>query len=114
MKASGKGHILFIGSMSADERSGSPVYVATKSGIQGFTEALRKEVNKEGIKVTLIEPGSVGTDMPDKTPEQQRKLEKENKMLKAEDIALCVYYCLTQPERCDVISVKIRPHLQVI
>jgi len=114
MKGRGKGHILFIGSMSAEEKSGSPVYVATKSGIRGFAEALRKEVNKDGIKVTLIEPGSVGTDMPEKTPQEQRKLEKEDKMLKAEDIASCVYYCLTQPERCDVIAIKIRPHLQVI
>lgn len=35
-------------------------------------------------------------------------------MLKAEDIAASVYYCLTQPQRCDVIMVQIRPHLQSI
>jgi len=31
-------------------------------------------------------------------------------MLKAEDIAACIYYCLTQPPRCDVVNVGIRPH----
>lgn len=114
MKGRG-GHIVNIGSMSADVReSGSSIYVATKAGIQGFTEALRKEVNKEGIKVTLIEPGKVGTDMQDSTPEEQRKEEKELTMMKAEDIAACVYYCITQPERCDVVVVQIRPHLQEI
>jgi NADP-dependent 3-hydroxy acid dehydrogenase YdfG len=35
-------------------------------------------------------------------------------MLKAEDIAECVHYCLVQPQRCDLIVVQIRPHLQVI
>jgi NADP-dependent 3-hydroxy acid dehydrogenase YdfG len=92
------------------------VYVATKSGIQGFTEALRKEINPLGIKVTLIEPGAVGTDMqsPQYPPEEQRKREEDLKMLKAEDIAACVLYTLTQPKRCDVVSVQIRPHMQSI
>lgn len=68
---------LTIGSMSADTREkGSPVYVATKAGIQGFSEALRKEVNPLGVKVTLIEPGVVGTDMQDQySPEEQRQKE---------------------------------------
>jgi NAD(P)-dependent dehydrogenase (short-subunit alcohol dehydrogenase family) len=60
MQNAGGGHIVNVGSMSADVREeGSSVYVATKSGIQGFSAALRKEVNKHGIKITLIEPGSV-------------------------------------------------------
>jgi NADP-dependent 3-hydroxy acid dehydrogenase YdfG len=101
--------------MSADVREqGSSVYVATKSGIQGFSEALRKEVNRDGIKVTLIEPGSVGTDMQQPSPEEQRQKEEKGEMLRAEDIAACVYYCLIQPQRCDVVEVRIRPHLQEI
>jgi len=115
MKPNGRGHNVNIGSMSADRREkGSSVYVATKAGIQGFSEALRKEVNPMGIKVTLIEPGLVGTDMQDESPEEQRKLEEKMEMLKAEDIAACVLYALTQPRRCDVVVVQIRPHLQSI
>jgi NADP-dependent 3-hydroxy acid dehydrogenase YdfG len=115
MKKQGSGHIVNIGSMSADVREeGSSVYVATKSGIQGFSEALRKEVNRDGIKVTLIEPGSVGTDMQQPSPEEQRQKEEQGEMLRAEDIAACVYYCLIQPKRCDVVEVRIRPHLQEI
>ena len=101
--------------MSADVREkGSSVYVATKAGIQGFSETLRKEVNPLGVKVTLIEPGAVGTDMQPSTPDEQREKTKELEMLKAEDIAQCVLYVLTQPKRCDVVEVKIRPHLQLI
>ena len=115
MKKQGSGHIVNIGSMSANVREeGSSVYVATKSGIQGFSEALRKEVNRNGIKVTLIEPGSVGTDMQQPSPEEQRQKEEQGEMLRAEDIAACVYYCLIQPKRCDVVEVRIRPHLQEI
>lgn len=115
MKANGQGHIINIGSMSADVREkDSSVYVATKAGIQGFSEALRKEVNPMGIKVTLIEPGAVGTDMQPQPPEEQRQLQEKMEMLKSEDIAACVLYTLTQPRRCDVVVVQIRPHLQSI
>ncbi len=116
MKAGGWGHIVNIGSMSADEREkDSSVYVATKAGIQGFSEALRKEVNPLGIKVTLIEPGAVGTDMQSEySPAEQRGRIKEMKMLRAEDIAASVLYTITQPKRCDVVSLQIRPHLQEI
>jgi len=115
MRPRKSGHIIHVGSMSADVREkDSSVYVATKSAVQGFTEALRKEVNELGIKVSLIEPGSVGTDMQEESPEEQREKEARGEMLMAEDIARCIEYCLVQPERCDVVVVQIRPHLQPI
>ena len=111
------GHIVNVGSMSAKVReSGSDVYVATKSGIEGFSEALRKKVNDLGIKVTLIEPGLVGTDMTeDQVPrEQQAQKEQEGEMMTAEDLAQSILYTLVQPPRCDVALVQIRPHKQAI
>lgn len=115
MKDSGGGHIINVGSMSADTRGGkSTVYVATKSGIQGFSESLRKELNPLGIKVTLLEPGAVGTDMQTSSPEEQRAKEERLEMLKAEDIAESILYILSQPKRCDVVELKIRPHKQII
>jgi Short-chain alcohol dehydrogenase of unknown specificity len=113
MRTQGHGHIINIGSMSADvQEKDSSVYVATKSGIQGFSESLRKEVNELGIKVTLIEPGAVGTDMQPR--EGQAEKQEKGEMLKAEDIAVAIYYCLSTPLRCDVVEMQIRPHLQVI
>ena len=116
MKTNGWGHIVNIGSMSADVREkDSSVYVATKAGIEGFSEALRKEVNSLGIKVTLIEPGAVGTDMQSQhPPAEQREMEEKMEMMKAEDIAACVLYTITQPKRCDVVTMQIRPHMQPI
>jgi len=116
-KTKGEGHILNVGSMSDTTRdAGSDVYVATKSGINGFTEALRKKVNEQGIKVTLIEPGLVGTDMTaSKTPPaEQPQKEEQEKMLRAEEIAESIYYALTQPRRCDVVLIQIRPLRQAI
>lgn len=115
MKTVRSGHIVLIGSMSAGLRSGgSSIYAATKSGIQAFAEALRKEVNPDGIKVSLIEPGKTGSDMVEENPSEQKDLIHKQEMLRAEDIAVAVHYVLTQPARCDVVSLQIRPHLQLI
>lgn len=109
------GHIVNIGSMSADirEETGT-IYVTTKSAIQGFSTALRKEVNPLGIKVSLIEPGAVTSDMQPGTKEEHRKKIEKMEMLEAEDIAMSVLFCLSQPKRCDIVSMQVRPHLQII
>ncbi|GAA4904708.1 SDR family oxidoreductase [Mucilaginibacter defluvii] len=115
MQQEKSGHIINVGSMSADVREkDSSVYVATKAAIQGFSESVRKEVNELGIKVTLIEPGATGTDMqPVSVPDQQQKIE-DLEMLRAEDIAASIFYALSQPMRCDVVEIKVKPHLQII
>lgn len=115
MAAQKSGHIINIGSMSAETREETgTVYVATKAAIRGFTAALRKEINPLGVKVSLIEPGAVNTDM--QPGSKQERLEKIDKMemLEADDIAMSVLFCLSQPKRCDVVSLQIRPHLQLI
>ena len=108
------GHIINIGSMSAESRSPeSTIYVATKSAIRGFSTSLRKEVNPLGIKVSLIEPGAVSSDMqPGIHEEHQKKIDKME-MLEADDIAMSVLFCLSQPKRCDIVSMQIRPHMQI-
>lgn len=115
MKAQKSGHIINIGSMSADtqEETGT-IYVATKAAIRGFSVALRKEINPLGIKLSLIEPGSVMSDIHPDTMAEQRKKIKKMEMLEAEDIALSVLFCLSQHQRCDIVSMQVRPHLQII
>ncbi|MXO04492.1 SDR family oxidoreductase [Flavobacterium sp. HBTb2-11-1] len=110
-----RGHIVNIGSMSAEthEETGT-VYVATKSAVRGFSAALRKEVNPLGIKVSLIEPGAVSSDMQPGTRAEHRGKIQKMEMLEAEDIAMSILFCLSQPKRCDIVSLQARPHLQII
>lgn len=115
MKEQKTGHIINIGSMSAESMEGtSTVYVATKSAIRGFSTSLRKEVNGLGIKVSLIEPGSVTSNMQTSSLEEQKEQIKKLEMLEAEDIAMSVLFCLSQPKRCDIVSMQVRPHLEMI
>jgi len=109
------GSIVSIGSMSADVREPhSSVYVATKAGIQGFCESLRKEVSERGVRITLIEPGAVDTDMQAQSTDEKQQAVEKHEMMKAEDIALAVCYALEQDERCDVVEIRLRPRLQLI
>ena len=106
--------ILFIGSMSAVTRKGSStVYTATKSGMEAFAEALRKELAEKDIKVGNIEPGLVGTDMqlPEFPVEKQRAMIHQARMLRAEDIAVAAQFLLTQPRRTVVSLMRVEPRI---
>lgn len=107
--------LIFIGSMSAVSRSkGSSIYVAAKSGIEGFAKALREELAEREIKVGLIEPGLTGADMQysDYSAEEQARLINEEKMLRAEDIAVAVHFMLSQPRRTAVSLMRVEPRLK--
>lgn len=107
------GDIVLIGSVSAEKRSkGTSVYTATKAGIQGFADSFRKEMGEKGIRVSLIEPGAVGSDMQDSSPEEQRAKISKDEMLKAEDIAELVAFILTRPSRCNISAARMEERVQ--
>lgn len=111
----GGSDVILIGSMSAvSQKPGSSIYVAAKSGIQGFAPSLRKELAEKDIKVGLIEPGFTGADFqyPEFPPERQRELINQHKMLRAEDIAASVHFMLTQPRRCAVSLMRVETRLE--
>lgn len=109
------GDIVFIGSMSAHTLSAeSSVYAGMKAGIQGFAEALRKELAPNNIRTCLIEPGKTGADFQYQqfTAEEQAEAIRKEEMLRAEDIAVGVHYVLTQPNRAIVQQLTIAPRQQ--
>ncbi|MGV3632086.1 MAG: SDR family oxidoreductase [Bacteroidota bacterium] len=113
MQENGSGHIINVGSMSAETReAGSSLYVATKAAIQGFSVSLQKEVNPYHIKVSLIEPGAVATNMQSPDADKLTQKVEAEKMLDATDIAAGIVYCLSQPKRCNVSTMQIEPILK--
>jgi len=109
------GDIVFIGSMAAHMLGAeSSVYAGMKKGIQGFSEALRKELAPNNIKTCLIEPGKTGADFQykDFTAEEQAEAIRREEMLRAEDIAVGVHYVLTQRRRAVVQQLTIAPRQQ--
>jgi len=105
-----KGDLVLIGSMSAHSLGGSSsIYAGMKKGIQGFAEALHKELGPKGIKVGLVEPGLTGADFqyPEIPADKQREMINAEKMLRAEDIAVAVHFMLTQPRRAVVSQLSV-------
>jgi NADP-dependent 3-hydroxy acid dehydrogenase YdfG len=118
MKDQGSGHIVTVSSVAGRfARAGSGVYNLTKFGVGAFSEALRQEVALEGIRVTLIEPGFVATELQGHNrPEIQeaiRNIVNNEDPLRAEDIADGILYAIASPPNVAVNEVLIRPAGQV-
>jgi NADP-dependent 3-hydroxy acid dehydrogenase YdfG len=118
MKEQGSGHIVTVSSVAGRfARPGSGVYNLTKFGVGAFCEALRQEVALEGIRVTLIEPGFVATELQGHNrPEIQeaiRNIVSDQDPLRAEDIADGILYAIASPPNVAVNEVLIRPAGQV-
>lgn len=63
MLSQGSGHIINVSSLAGLVGTpGSSVYAATKFGVMGFSDSLRREVHKHGILVTTFCPGFVATE----------------------------------------------------
>ena len=94
-------------------RSGSGVYNATKFGVGAFSEALRQEVTRRHVRVALVEPGAVETELTSHNrPEVQESVRgrfADVERLQADDIADAVTYVVTRPRRTAVNEILVRP-----
>jgi NADP-dependent 3-hydroxy acid dehydrogenase YdfG len=94
-------------------QSGNGVYAATKFGEVALSEALRQEVTKRHVCVSVVEPGTVATEALSHVREAVRQQVMSRfygfEPLAAEDIAEEIAYIVTRPRRVAVNEVLIRP-----
>lgn len=114
MRAQGSGHIVNVSSVAGRvARAGSGVYNLTKWGVGAFSEALRQETVPAGIRVTLVEPGAVATELASHNrPEVQEAMRARFKgvePLAAQDIATAILYAISQPPNVSINEVLVRP-----
>jgi clavulanate-9-aldehyde reducatase len=114
MHAQGSGHIVNVSSVAGRvARAGSGVYNLTKFGVGAFSESLRQEAVGLGVRVTLVEPGAVATELAGhnrpQVLEQMAKRFRGVTPLESEDIAGAVLYAIGQPPNVSVNEVLIRP-----
>lgn len=112
LKKQGEGDILFMGSEAAlkGARQGS-IYCASKFAIRGFSQALRDESAKSGLRVTLINPGAVRTPFFDKL-QFEPELASEN-AIEPEDIASAVCMVLSSRSGTVFDEITLSPRNQV-
>ncbi len=94
-------------------RAGTGVYNATKHALGAFSESLRQEFAPRHLRVGLVEPGAVGTELISHNPPEMQEvfgsLFTEIEILHAEDIADAVVYMVTRPRRVAVNELLVRP-----
>lgn len=115
MYAQGSGHIVNLSSLAGRSvMPGGSVYSVTKFGVNAFTEALRKETVKQGIRVTVIEPGPVATELIEHVTDPASKARitevfSSIEQLQPEDVADAIAYAVTAPPRVNINEILLTP-----
>lgn len=96
------GHVVVIGSISGRSAFvGGSCYAATKHAVMAFTECLMLEVREAGVKVSVVNPGSVATGF-------SKRRGDSSWALSAEDVADAVAHVLTTPPNVLIHRVEVR------
>ena len=109
------GHIVNISSTAG--RVANPnaaAYSATKFGVVAFSEALRREVYQHNIRVTVIEPGVVETELRDHighaaTKDNLNAWADSMRQLQSVDVAEAITFCVSRPSHVNINEVLMRP-----
>jgi len=118
MKRQGGGHLVNVSSVAGRKvtRDSSGVYAGSKFAVGAISEGLRQELLEDNIRVTIVEPGAVATELADHITDEDAKESLGGllnlEILQAEDIANAIVYAVTQPGRVSVNEILIRPTQQ--
>jgi clavulanate-9-aldehyde reducatase len=117
MREQGGGHIVNVSSVAGRRAAaGAAVYNLTKFGLNAFSEALRQEALHAGIRVTIVEPGFVETELQGHNAgnemvmaAMEKARERIGQILRPEDIATAIVGATDQPEHVNVAEVLVVP-----
>jgi NADP-dependent 3-hydroxy acid dehydrogenase YdfG len=112
----GGGDIINISSVAGRvARAGNGVYAATKWGLNGWSESLRRELLPD-VRVTLIEPGAVATELPTHITHEVTRQGTEQLYsqvtVTAEDIAEVIAFAVNRPKHLAINEILLRPSNQ--
>jgi NADP-dependent 3-hydroxy acid dehydrogenase YdfG len=120
MKRQGGGHLVNVSSVAGRKvtRDSSGVYAGSKFAVGAISEGLRQELLEDNIRVTIVEPGAVATELTDHITDEDARESLGGllnlEILQSEDIANAIVYAVTQPERVSVNEILIRPTQQPV
>jgi NADP-dependent 3-hydroxy acid dehydrogenase YdfG len=117
LRANGGGELVNISSVAGRVApAGFAAYAATKWGINGWSEALRVELQPD-IRVTVIEPGAIATELSDHiTDAESKRAAKEylDTAIPARDIAEVIAFAVSRPKRVTLNEILVRPTVQAM
>ena len=105
------GDIVFINSSIVNSNApDAGHYAATKHALLGFANALRAEVNEDGVRVLTVYPGRTATPGQEAIFEAEGRDYRPDLLLQPSDIAEMLIACLNLPDTAEVVDLHIRPH----
>ncbi len=114
----GSGHIINVSSIAGRRLfPAGAVYCGTKFAVHAISEGMRQELASKNIRVTIIAPGLVATEIQTHIPDaaiRERVLTRmrEQPPLRPEDIAAAIIYAMESPPNVSVNEVMVRPTWQ--
>jgi 3-hydroxy acid dehydrogenase/malonic semialdehyde reductase len=107
------GHIVNIGSIAGRQAyENAALYVTTKFAVRGFTYALREDLLGRPIHVTTVDPGLVESNFSlirfRGDEEAARKVYEGVEAVTPEDIAECVVFVVTRPNRVNIDELVVK------
>ena len=117
MQRQKSGHFINVSSVAGHKvRPGAGVYAATKHAVRALSEGLRQDVKPYNIRVTLISPGAVRTELGGSITEPDIASTFEryyaDTAVSADSFARCVTFAISQPEDVDINEILYRPTRQ--
>jgi NADP-dependent 3-hydroxy acid dehydrogenase YdfG len=118
MVVQGSGDVVNISSVAGrTAHKGAGVYNASKWAVNAFSESLRQEVTGRGVRISLVEPGAVATELSshitqEEAREASRRMAENIRTLQADDIARAILYVVSQPPHVAINEVLVRPTTQ--
>ena len=109
MIGAGGGHVVTIGSV-ADRATfpGNAAYAASKYGLRALHEVLRMELRASGVRVSLVSPGPVNTDLWNPIdPDRQPGFTPRADMLSSDAVADAVHWVVTAPAELNVDELRL-------
>ena len=118
LRANGRGDLVNVSSVAGRVApAGFAAYAATKWGINGWSEALRVELQPD-IRVTVIEPGAITTELTDHITDpasrHANKTATAEMGIPAQDIADVIAFAVARPQRVTLNEILVRPTVQAM
>ena len=117
LRANGGGDLVNVSSVAGRVApAGFAAYAATKWGINGWSEALRVELQPD-IRVVVIEPGAIATELSDHITHADSKRAAKDSLDKAippHDIADVIAFAVGRPRRVALNEILVRPTVQAM
>ncbi|MCF6236797.1 MAG: SDR family NAD(P)-dependent oxidoreductase [Gammaproteobacteria bacterium] len=105
-----QGQIVFVNStVGLAAKSGVAQYAASKAALKAIADALREEVNPDGVRVLSIYPGRTASPMQEAIHKMEKRNYDSARLMQSSDVADAIVYALSAPRTAEVTDITVRP-----